>query len=1748
MTNSELAARFAERKHYAKSPVKNAHDENSSVSSHISSLSANSPKIENDWGDSQLEGHTSNFPKNENYSKMSHSAGIKIDNPSNGHNTKTYSSDRVSIRQANSWIKNNLEKQKNALHVDHPMYNSIDTSCLESDNKKKKDSSNTDIEVQQSNFRTANLPCILKAKTREVNQVAIIQSKENDDISPLHISTSQDPGQIKPTGSDNKWIKKTDSNNHTNQYSEEFSQPNITSEASNRQSSSVVEISNSSYVNGTSNMQDISKEKAGNSVEKFSFFPRSKPPSNKKNSASSTCSQWPPQVKITAPILDAAKLEQTAKIFKDAADVSHGSKINPSDEGWIKKTGIDQAHDVKVGAVASIEEIEHLQRTNEMTQLNDSFQETIRFDNGEVVASVLPNSTQNNNPLPKTSIKKAGNQWPLKTRCKVITRGSTKSDELITDSGTVSAHHLKGNAQDNIWIKKEREEIDQSTISSMLPPSIDSSNINGRESPFQREMLSLCDVIGTQNVGFNTLCKDSAQGEDKLGKGHKSIAVGKCNQSPKEYSRSIMQWPPSTNRDISLLKTNKSDQIDTSDDNDVTVSCSSPNIKRITLDERYAVSCLSPNIKKVTSDDRWIKRKKENDEEGKASECTSTINNSSAVKNESLISLKELTNLNIANVASHVKMKLPAKRMTNPSHNQQVHHLSTNSDNSSLKVDRVNSFDDTWIKKNEMDAGKKIISLGNPMNIKEQDRLSQREVIKSTTNSRKFNGSPIKELRDPNQEIHQQSYHEPTSINANNKDKSENESKNISCNMLLNNQCCVQTDWDSDSNPIHSIKTKSFKDSNWIKKNRAEEVKCVESPTVTNGIKQESPVAKDAVSSLIDASKNFQSIEEKGQLLTSSGQRDKLTYLKSDGVLNILHNSPKRNSKLVTEFKSSHNIVKTTSEFKTQKLNLKVTTGITGLNHHLQKSVKKTDQDQAIIESDLRSKTYSLAEIVLKPNEAQLHSQQNCNTLDTVNDSFSSSRFRVRRKSCVDGGWIKKDATCISFEEKPLIATSLLSHEHNKESLAVSSITGILPDIDENLHHAVDVEQSRKSLGSIEKDEKYKMNKIIGKYQLSPGRKISNTKDVTPLIVHQKIIAENLDLPPNIHNTANQFDNDQNSNNTTMLNKLVNNNNRISKKSKSLQLKTTSRRPKLVKVKAFDSVFSKIGNKKGENCDDCLNSLPHNVCPSDEETSTDKVTRSPKISSRKDKAFTKSIVNASTKVNVKSASKEWTTKGKQNHVGQKPSNSSGYSNTIVLDKRQVKTNVLKTKDKISSSTGILSHSPPSSTSFKTSIIQNPLNLSKIAIKDNASRKAKKESVQDHEKTLYETQNTKKTINECDALTPIGSLLHPDGKIRNANNLLKPSNVKSNPEKSAQHNALTLKASCPPSKGDVSDHKEILDKIQKVKKINDECDDFTPIVTVEGVDTSITLLHSSEKVSSVGDAGDTPTTNPDPKEIARPKALNLKPPNRLWKKNRSQFKNNAIDQDSRPIRKNQKVPILFKSAINPKQTTTPKILNSDTCLPSMTGGVGSTEDIDKVDFKHDETVHAYPSDYTESESRKSASKSSKCIVKNRSGSSSITESKNDALNNIFDESLHDTKLGGNNYESKAHDNQSKFNPRSPQSSFSQWSPPVNKFNQDFNTIKSTNLIQQTDALIGFVSEASLNKMSKAEERNNTQCSPTNFISDCIEKDDDTPKRDNLKVSNVQISSKTKLPLLSDDSFHTTDNNDAMFALKDRRFLC
>merc|ERR1712238_359917 len=139
------------------------------------------------------------------------------------------------------------------------------------------------------------------------------------------------------------------------------------------------------------------------------------------------------------------------------------------------------------------------------------------------------------------------------------------------------------------------------------------------------------------------------------------------------------------------------------------------------------------------------------------------------------------------------------------------------------------------------------------------------------------------------------------------------------------------------------------------------------------------------------------------------------------------------------------------------------------------------------------------------------------------------------------------------------------------------------------------------------------------------------------------------------------------------------------------------------------------------------------------------------------------------------------------------------------------------------------------------------------------------------------------------------------------------------------------------------------------------------------------------------------------------------------------------------------------------------------------------------------------DYTESESRKSASKSSKCIVKNRSGSSSITESKNDALNNIFNESLHDTKLGGNNYESKAHDNQSKFNPRSPQSSFRQWSPP-------------------------------------------------NFISDCIEKDDDTPKRDNLKVSNVQISSETKLPLLSDDLFHTTDNNDATFALKDRRFLC
>ena len=43
------------------------------------------------------------------------------------------------------------------------------------------------------------------------------------------------------------------------------------------------------------------------------------------------------------------------------------------------------------------------------------------------------------------------------------------------------------------------------------------------------------------------------------------------------------------------------------------------------------------------------------------------------------------------------------------------------------------------------------------------------------------------------------------------------------------------------------------------------------------------------------------------ELRTSSRQRVKLTYSKSDGVLNILHNSPKRNSNLVKEFNLSNN-------------------------------------------------------------------------------------------------------------------------------------------------------------------------------------------------------------------------------------------------------------------------------------------------------------------------------------------------------------------------------------------------------------------------------------------------------------------------------------------------------------------------------------------------------------------------------------------------------------------------------------------------------------------------------------------------------------------------------------------------------------------------------------------------------------------------------------------------------------------------
>ena len=81
------------------------------------------------------------------------------------------------------------------------------------------------------------------------------------------------------------------------------------------------------------------------------------------------------------------------------------------------------------------------------------------------------------------------------------------------------------------------------------------------------------------------------------------------------------------------------------------------------------------------------------------------------------------------------------------------------------------------------------------------------------------------------------------------------------------------------------------------------------------------------------------------------------------------------------------------------------------------------------------------------------------------------------------------------------ISTRFLSQEHTKESLVVSSINGTFADNDEYFHHAVDVEQSQKSPGWIDKDENYKTKTNISTYQLSLERNICNTKYLTLLIV-----------------------------------------------------------------------------------------------------------------------------------------------------------------------------------------------------------------------------------------------------------------------------------------------------------------------------------------------------------------------------------------------------------------------------------------------------------------------------------------------------------------------------------------------------------------------------------------------------------------------------------------------------------------------
>ena len=109
-----------------------------------------------------------------------------------------------------------------------------------------------------------------------------------------------------------------------------------------------------------------------------------------------------------------------------------------------------------------------------------------------------------------------------------------------------------------------------------------------------------------------------------------------------------------------------------------------------------------------------------------------------------------------------------------------------------------------------------------------------------------------------------------------------------------------------------------------------------------------------------------------------------------------------------------------------------------------------------------------------------------------------------------------------------LIKTRLLPNTHNKDSS--EAINRTLVDISENLNHTVDVEQSRSSSGSINKDKKYKLNKK--KYKFSRERKSCYTNDVSPLISQQTIDAANLDRTVNIHN---QFNNERNNKNTTIM-------------------------------------------------------------------------------------------------------------------------------------------------------------------------------------------------------------------------------------------------------------------------------------------------------------------------------------------------------------------------------------------------------------------------------------------------------------------------------------------------------------------------------------------------------------------------------------------------------------------------------------